>query len=106
MAEVNVRRRGTGDPEATFEPGSVGPLGSEPVGGTSAGAAKVSSLAHAVPRHAGRSDSPSRVLLRSSSVRRPRPRPVRCQGRATLPLQMSNLSVNRRAEARRGPHWR
>ena len=50
------------------------PVGGVPAGGTSAGAAKVSSLAHAVPRHAGRSASPSRVLLRSSSVRRPRPR--------------------------------
>jgi len=48
----------------------------------SAGAAKVSSLAHAVPRHAGRSDSPSRVLLRSASVRRPRPRPARCRDTA------------------------
>jgi hypothetical protein len=37
----------------------------------SAGAAKVSSLAHAVPRRAGRSDSPSRVLLRSSTLADP-----------------------------------
>ena len=33
MPSANVRRRGMGDPEATFGPVLVGPLGSEPVGG-------------------------------------------------------------------------
>jgi|GEM_PF-5941191 len=41
MAEVSVRRRGTGDPEATLGPEV---RGLEPVGGSSAGPAKVSSF--------------------------------------------------------------
>ena len=45
MPSANVRRRGTGDPEATFEP-RIGesPKGLEPVGDSSAGPAKVSSF--------------------------------------------------------------
>ena len=45
MAEVSVRRRGTGDPEATLGP-RIGecPEGLEPVGGSSEGPAKVSSF--------------------------------------------------------------
>jgi hypothetical protein len=109
MAETNVRRRGMGDPEATCGPGSVGSLGSGPVDGAvgRGGKSLVARTRGATPRGPFRlTESRAASLLYAG---RPRPRPVRWQGRPLCRCKrgiMSNLSVNRRAEAGRGPHWR
>ena len=73
MAEVNVRRRGTGDPEATFGSVSVGPPGGLPLGCPSASRENLLNAGRRAeagrgprwrsrlrPRHASRPTSPRR----------------------------------------------
>ena len=80
MAEANARRRGTGDPEATLDSLDGRPLVACLWALPSAGAAKVSSPRIALDQSRGPFGAVG-AIGDSSSVRRPRPHPLRWQER-------------------------
>ena len=80
MPGANVRRRGTGDPEATLDSSDGRPLVACLWALPSAGAAKVSSPRIALDQSRGPVGAVG-AIGDSSSVRRPRPHPLRWQER-------------------------